>query len=210
MWAGPSGRSGELLGCCTTGQRGRRGGIDHADLDQPEARRRVPRHPLPRSARHLFACFVHLQDPLGCKSHLVAREEPERVTRRQTVMTRTPLQGVLRGFCCLGVVAGAAACSSTTTHHYSVTGIVRGYGGPEIVVNGKGHSAMNGAPMKNQLVTVRRSDGSTTSVRTGATGRFSISLQPGQYTVSPSCGLPVHLTVQASNPAPLALRCDFP
>ena len=128
----------------------------------------------------------------------------------KSVVTRTSLQSVLRGLCCLAVVVGAAACSASTAHHYSVTGIVRGYGGPEIVVNGQGHSAINGAPMKDQLVTVRASDGSETSVRTGARGRFSIALQPGRYTISASCGLPVQVTVQASSPAPLTLRCDFP
>jgi hypothetical protein len=119
------------------------------------------------------------------------------------------MQGGVRCLWCVVALVCAAACSSATDHGSTVSGVVRAYGGPAEIVHGKAQTALNGAPMRDQVVTVRRSDGSTLKVRTGGSGRFRLSLQPGRYTISPSCGTSVQVTVATSSPAALTLRCDF-
>jgi hypothetical protein len=107
------------------------------------------------------------------------------------------------------VVSGCADAhgQDATQQAGTLTGRVGMYGGP---ANPKtGRSELNGSPGQNVLVTVRSRDSSVVTARTGADGRFTISLAPGRYRVS-ACGLPKEITIAANGRATVRLQCDVP
>ena len=115
---------------------------------------------------------------------------------------------VLVLLCCLSV----AACGdgSTPSPKATVTGTVRGYGGPLIMNHGKPHMAIDGAPETNQRITARRSDGLIVRATTDSKGRYTLSLLPGHWSVQAACSLPVSLTFRSEQRTRVPLRCDFP
>lgn len=115
----------------------------------------------------------------------------------------------------LAVVTAGCSSSGAMVGHQAgtttaeVTGVVRGYGGPAILVHGKERSAIDGELMKNVTVTARRSDGSTTTTQTTASGTYVLRLPPGTYQLK-SCSVPERIVLHAGQPATVNLRCDFP
>ncbi len=107
-------------------------------------------------------------------------------------MRRRNIQRVLAGALCIAVLTG---CGWVT--HGTVTGVVRGYGGPS--------SATDGRPMPNQDFVIEDDHGNRTTVTSDADGRFSVSLAPGKYVMR--CGTGHDLTVEARQT--VTLDCDY-
>ena len=89
-----------------------------------------------------------------------------------------------------------------------VSGTVRTYGGPEI----GGTPAANGIPRGGAVVRFELDGHPAGSVITGATGRFTIRLPPGTYTVD-ACGLDTtttSVTVTAAATTTADVGCQVP
>ena len=82
------------------------------------------------------------------------------------------------------------------------------YGGPLNPTTGQmGASNVPGAGM---TVSITGGGSPTVTATTGADGRFSVTLKPGQYAVAPSCGTAQSVDVTAGQVTTLAIRCDVP
>jgi hypothetical protein len=98
---------------------------------------------------------------------------------------------------------GLASCSDATRSNPlsvsssratgTVTGAVRLYGGPMNPATGK--QALNGEPSANQLVSVQSGSRVVATVTSDSSGRFSIDLHPGTYTLG--CIGPNSVTITA-------------
>ena len=89
-----------------------------------------------------------------------------------------------------------------------VSGTVRTYGGPEIA----GTPAANGVPRGGAVVRFELDGHPAGSVITGATGRFTIKLPTGTYTVD-ACGLgttATSVTVTAAATTTADFGCQVP
>ena len=109
-----------------------------------------------------------------------------------------------------GAVLAAAGCSSTTGPTGTVTGTYIRSGGPSGTPN---------VPLPG-TVSFRSSSGSTISLNSDSTGRFSGQLPPGTYTVTATsgqindgtspCSQVLTTRVQAGKTVTLSLVCAIP
>jgi hypothetical protein len=109
-----------------------------------------------------------------------------------------------------GAVLAAAGCSSTTGPTGTVTGTYIRSGGPSGTPN---------VPLPG-TISFRRSSGSTISVNSDSTGRFSGQLPPGTYTVTATssligdgkspCSQVLTTRVQTGKTVTLNLVCAIP
>lgn len=104
-------------------------------------------------------------------------------------------------------VLAAVGCSSATGPTGTVTGIYLRVGGP----GGTPNTPLPGT------ISFRAGDGSTTSVSSDATGKFTARLPPGTYTVTAksslinrsTCSQSPTTRVQAGKTVTLTLFCDI-
>ena len=115
---------------------------------------------------------------------------------------------MLRAAAVLGATVTVAACTAQPATPGTVSGVVRGWGGPAVLVHGKPRQAINGAPMTHQAVTLTGRHG-VVHATTDGSGRFSARVPPGTYVVS-SCASPARVVVHAARSVSLDLRCYFP
>lgn len=110
------------------------------------------------------------------------------------------------------LMAGTSACtgSSQQSADATVSGTVRGYGGPAVLIHGKPRMAVDGAPEPNQPITARRTDGLVVNSASGRDGRYGIGLPPGRYVIRAGCSIAVTITVRSGELLTVPLRCDFP
>lgn len=108
----------------------------------------------------------------------------------------------------LVATVAVAACASQPATPGTVPGVVRGWGGPAVLIHGKPRVAINGAPMTHQAVTLT-SRHRVVRVTTDGAGRFSARVAPGTYVVT-SCASPATAVVRAGRSLSLDLRCYFP
>jgi hypothetical protein len=114
----------------------------------------------------------------------------------------------MRGGVAFVATFAAAACGSQPSTPGRVAGVVRGWGGPAVLIHGKPQVAINGAPMTHQSVTLTSRRG-VVHVTTDGAGRFSARVAPGTYVVT-SCASPATAVVHAGRSLSLDLRCYFP
>ena len=114
----------------------------------------------------------------------------------------------IQGAAVLVATVAAAACGSQPATPGTVAGVLRGWGGPALLVHGQPRVAINGAPMTHQAVTLTSPHG-VVRVTTDGTGRFSARVAPGTYVVT-SCASPATAVVHAGRSLSLDLRCYFP
>jgi hypothetical protein len=91
----------------------------------------------------------------------------------------------------------------------SVSGVVRGYGGP-LVPTPTPHSAMNGAGLSGQKVVISDASGVAASGSSGPRGRFVMLLPPGHYQIKAGCSQAKPVTVTTGVIVSVTLQCDFP
>jgi len=114
-----------------------------------------------------------------------------------------------RAIALAGVVLAAAGCSSTTGPMGTVTGIYIRVGGPGGTPN---------VPLPG-TISFRSSDGTTISVNSDGTGKFTGQLPPGSYAVTAkssqindgmsTCSQPLTTRVQAGKTVSLTIICDI-
>lgn len=114
--------------------------------------------------------------------------------------------GVRWGVATLALVA---ACSHQAAATGMVSGVVRTYGGPAVVVDGKVTMAMNGVATAGQTVTASRGGRSVATTTTDKNGRFSLALSPGDYIVT-ACAPGVNAAVRAEQTTSVELTCAVP
>ena len=111
------------------------------------------------------------------------------------------------------VVVTLTACTGSSTPRSdgsaTVTGLVRGYGGPAVLVHGKTKMALNGDPMSHQRVTATKSNKSVASTMTDASGRYVLHLSEGTYALA-ACGGPKKVTLRAGESKTVNLICSVP
>lgn len=109
--------------------------------------------------------------------------------------------------CVLSLVVSCGGHSGHATA--TLTGVVRGYGGPATVVNGSTHQVLNGDPMADQEVTASSSGKVAASTVTDSGGRYVLRLPPGTYTVI-ACITQVQITLRAGQSKTADLSCSVP
>lgn len=105
-------------------------------------------------------------------------------------------------------IASTRMASTRTTSAMTVTGVVRLYGGPLVIRNGKPAMALDGEPAGGQTVTARRGASEVRRTTTDSHGRFVLRLTPGNWALQ-ACG-PVVRVTPATTARPVTLRCDVP
>ena len=91
----------------------------------------------------------------------------------------------------------------------TITGVVRGYGGPETLVSGSPRMALDGDPVPQQTVTATRSGTVWATTVTDALGRYALHVPPGSYTLAGGCSNPVTVTATAGT-TKTDLFCSVP
>ena len=94
----------------------------------------------------------------------------------------------------------------------TVRGIVRGYGGPAVLVQGTPKQALNGDPMARQQVTASRSSKVVAETTSDQAGRYVLHLPAGPYTLS-ACGIAagsVQVTLRSDELKAQDLSCLVP
>lgn len=111
------------------------------------------------------------------------------------------------------ILLSVTACSGSGGHPHhgsaQISGVVRGYGGPAILVHGRPKQALNGDPMRQQEVTASRSGEVVAATSTDRAGRYVLALQPGSYMLK-ACGMPKEMTVRAGESRTVDLNCLVP
>ena len=133
-----------------------------------------------------------------------ARWQPTGPGRRRSGVTRIHRLPAAA----IGITLAVAACAQQPAPVGTVSGLVRGWGGPAVMIHGKSRQAINGAPMTHQAVTLTGGH-RVVRVTTDASGRFSARVPPGTYDVT-SCASTTRVVVQAGQSSSLDLRCYFP
>jgi hypothetical protein len=91
----------------------------------------------------------------------------------------------------------------------TLTGVVRGYGGPAVLVGGSPRQALNGDPMPHQAVVATDTAGHTFDTTSDAQGRYVLYLVPGTYTIA-GCGQPASVGLAANRVTSLDEACPVP
>jgi hypothetical protein len=150
---------------------------------------------------------------LGIGTYMVRPSDGRPMQPRQPATRRTGVRALGLAASRAGALIAlatmtVAGCSGHGTG--VITGEVRGFGGPAVMVNGHVHSAVNGTPMSSQHVSALRGGDSAASASTGPDGRYKLTVSEGTYMVSPSCSSPVKVSVRAGHTVTVDLRCHFP
>lgn len=100
-------------------------------------------------------------------------------------------------------------CSHDAPATGTIKGVVRVYGGPAVVVDGKVTMALNGSPGPEQAVTVSRDSKPVATASTDERGQYSLQLAPGRYAIR-ACGPDIPVIVTSGHTTTVDLRCDVP